>query len=621
MSFAVNGIWMVREKLVSKKKSNSNRGTSRKRTRGNCCHPEAQADMSVAIPKTAQGRKVLCFVRPGTTPTLEDAIARLNAHPELPPVRRRDLVSSLRRLAAVVGSPASQVPADLQWLHQRLAATPAAQLGRSPKTRANVLSNAVAALACSGVAARRPAVARSPEWDRLWQALSASARIALGSFARFCSFHGIAPEDVTDEAVRRYRDAIIQSSLRKKPDEAIRELTVCWNKARDLVPGWPARRLTVQRRRMIISPSVDALPPSFRADVDNYIARLRNPDVLSDDAPRPLAEATLQSRRLQIRRFFGELVASGLRPQDLIDLRSMVRPELVYRGLKAMLARKGEPSGMIHSMAYTLLGIAKYHARLPNDELRELRRACSRLKPKRTGMTTKNRARLRQFEDPELLNRLLLLPEKLVREAKTKKLPITRAASLVEAALAVELLLMTLLRIKNLSNLHLDDNLQWGRSSQRGVCHLVVDGRDVKNGEDRDFELEGATCTLLKLFIEQYRPILVPVSCRWLFARRDGDGPVNPMVLATRIKRTIRKHTGLTVNAHLFRALGAKIYLDQNPGGYEVVRRALGHKHLSTTTTAYTGMESISAAKQFDRTIHKRKEQARARGRNASSGF
>ena len=37
------------------------------------------------------------------------------------------------------------------------------RLGSSPKTRANVLSNAVAALAHAGVAARRPAVARTDD--------------------------------------------------------------------------------------------------------------------------------------------------------------------------------------------------------------------------------------------------------------------------------------------------------------------------------------------------------------------------------------------------------------------------------------------------------------------------
>lgn len=264
-------------------------------------------------------------------------------------------------------------------------------------------------------------------------------------------------------------------------------------------------------------------------------------------------------------------------------------------------------------MAYTLLVIAKHYVRVPDADLQKLRTACARLKPKRQGMTAKNRTRLRQFDDPQNLNQLLLLPEVLVRDARNKALPLPRAAALVEIALAIELFLMTALRVKNLATLSLDDNIQWSRSSKRGVCHIVIDGRHVKNGEDRDFELEGQTVELLTIYLDRFRPTLAPATCRWLFARRDGAGPVHPVVLARRITVVIQKRTGLTINVHLFRALGAKIYLDQNPGGYEVVRRALGHRHLSTTTAAYTGMEAISAAKHFDQTIRKRQDKARRR--------
>lgn len=621
LSYCVNEIATCREKPVSKKKSDLNRGISRKKTHGNGCHPEAQTVMNISIPNGALGRKTLCLVRPGDTPSIEDAIARLHADADLSSLRRRDLISSLRRIAAAVGSPVGEVPADLQWLRQKLAATSATCLGQSPKTRANVLSNALAALAHSGVAARRPSVDRSMEWDRLWQHLRPSEKIALGSFARFCSFHKIDPTKVTDYTVREYREAIVQSSLRKKPDEAIRELTVCWNKAKNLVAGWPAQQLTVPSRRVIISSPIEALPHSFRKDLDKYVSQLQNTDLLAEEAGPPLASATIKFRRLQVRRFFGELVASGVRADEITDLRTMVQPDVASKGLQQMFTRGGEvKSGMLHNMAYALLTIGKHYARLPDEDIQRLRRFCTKLKPKRQGMTAKNRTRLRQFDDPEALDRLLLLPVALQRAAEVKTLPPKRAAALVETALVIELLLMTALRIKNIAGLRMDENINWTRSSRRGVCHLAIDGRDVKNGEDCDFELEGSTAALLKLYIERYRARLAPASCRWLFSRRDGNGPVDPVVLAKRVKRTIRQRTGLMVNVHLFRSLGAKIYLDQNPGGYEVVRRVLRHKHLSTTTAAYTGMESISAAKQFDRTVRRRQEQAHSQRRPPQTG-
>ena len=576
--------------------------------------------MTNHFPKRVSERKTLCLVRSGETPTLEDAITGLLNNPHLSQLRRRDLVSSLRRVAAACDAAPSQLLGDPGWLRQKLALLAPMRLGNSPKTRANIFSNAIAALACAGMsAARRPKTNRCPEWQELWQHLTPSAKIALGSFTRFCSFHQIQPAQVSDQVVADYRDVMTLSSLRKKPAEAIHDLTMHWNRAIDLVPGWPKQQLTILRRRIHISPPVEALPASFREDLHKYISRLKGGALLDPDPVPPLAAATIKHRQTQIRRFWGELVASGMKSTDIIDLRAMVQPAVAYRGLQAMLDRNGgRSSGMIDGMSYTLLIIAKHWAVLPDADLQKLRTACRRLKHKRQGMTEKNRARLRQFDDRQNLNALLLLPEQLLREAKASALPPLRAAALVEIALAIELFLMTALRVKNLALLSLDENIRWTRSSKRGVCHLVVDRRHVKNQVDREHELEGQTVELLKLFLEVYRPKLAPVECRWLFARRDGTGPVDPVVLARRVSKTIRQRTGLAVNVHLFRSLGTKLYLDKHPGAYEVARLVLGHKHLSTTTSAYTGMESIAAAKKFDQTLRDRREQARGRSNRAS---
>jgi site-specific recombinase XerD len=59
----------------------------------------------------------------------------------------------------------------------------------------------------------------------------------------------------------------------------------------------------------------------------------------------------------------------------------------------------------------------------------------------------------------------------------------------------------------------------------------------------------------------------------------------------------------LRVNPHLFRHVTAKLYLDQNPGSYEVVRRVLGHRSIDTTTAFYTGLETSAAVRHFDETI------------------
>ena len=57
--------------------------------------------------------------------------------------------------------------------------------------------------------------------------------------------------------------------------------------------------------------------------------------------------------------------------------------------------------------------------------------------------------------------------------------------------------------------------------------------------------------------------------------------------------------------AHRFRHAVAKIFLDRNPGQYEVVRQLLGHKNIKTTIEFYAGAEGAAAARHYSATILK----------------
>jgi site-specific recombinase XerD len=103
-------------------------------------------------------------------------------------------------------------------------------------------------------------------------------------------------------------------------------------------------------------------------------------------------------------------------------------------------------------------------------------------------------------------------------------------------------------------------------------------------------------------YIRDFRGPLATKGNTALFPGR-GGGAKWQHVLAGQICRTVYAHTGLTVNVHLFRHLDAKLYLDRNPGGYEVVRRVLGHRSITTTVRSYTGREKAAAARHFDQTI------------------
>ena len=60
---------------------------------------------------------------------------------------------------------------------------------------------------------------------------------------------------------------------------------------------------------------------------------------------------------------------------------------------------------------------------------------------------------------------------------------------------------------------------------------------------------------------------------------------------------------GLDFNVHLFRHAAGKIFLDKNPGNYEVVRQLLRHKSIATTTGAYSGAETRQAGLVYARLL------------------
>jgi len=131
---------------------------------------------------------------------------------------------------------------------------------------------------------------------------------------------------------------------------------------------------------------------------------------------------------------------------------------------------------------------------------------------------------------------------------------------------------------------------------------LTIPAHEVKNGVDLDFELPDQSANLISWYIKQVREAEPGNSA--LFPSPDG-GHKDKDTLAIQLMDTVKCHTGFTVNLHLFRHIAALIYLRLNPGGYEVMRRVLGHKKMDTTSNFYAGLEATAAARHFDAEILK----------------
>lgn len=111
---------------------------------------------------------------------------------------------------------------------------------------------------------------------------------------------------------------------------------------------------------------------------------------------------------------------------------------------------------------------------------------------------------------------------------------------------------------------------------------------------------------ILSWYVREHRPVLLKQPTDALFPGA-GTKAKSSGALAIQISKTMLKFTGLKVNVHLFRHAGGKIFLDARPGQYEVMRRVLSHRSITTTTSFYAGAETRAAGLHFASVIAERR--------------
>src|SRR5262249_37405768 len=125
-------------------------------------------------------------------------------------------------------------------------------------------------------------------------------RWRLSSFMRFCSANGIAPAEVDELVVERFKRYRAQSGM-ATDDSSGRRLGRAWNSNVGIIGGWPAGGL----REPAVNPITDLpwtqFPEGFRRDVDQYLqglAQVRKGR--SGRRIRPLKPATISQRRMEL---------------------------------------------------------------------------------------------------------------------------------------------------------------------------------------------------------------------------------------------------------------------------------------------------------------------------------
>jgi integrase len=428
----------------------------------------------------------------------------------------------------------------------------------------------------------------------------------MSSLMRFCSERRIAPVGVSDAVAENFLDWLRDETFVKRPQAVHRRCLVHWNKCSATITGWPNLNLAILNNRDTYCVSWSDLPASLRDDAEAWLRHLADADPISLDGPAwPARPATIKTRRFQVRQLVSALVRRGHDISKFETLRNLVEPSVAQEALRFFYERNGKnKSSQVAGLATVVFMIAKHWCKLKGEQLDRLALLKRNLAYRLKGMTSKNRERLRQFTDRRNIEALIFLPQKIHGAVRRNSDTNIADALDMQVAVAVEMLLMMPVRRGNVVRLRFgpEGHIR-SRQDRHGTTHIVINGSDVKNKVDLEYPLPRESSDLLEIYIKRFRPILAKSPSYWVIP---GEGPSGHKALdqfSRQFKKTVRKWTGLDVNIHLMRHIGAKLYLDANPGAYEVVRRVLGHKSLSTTVNNYTGLEIEAAVRHFDAVI------------------
>jgi site-specific recombinase XerD len=430
--------------------------------------------------------------------------------------------------------------------------------------------------------------------------LPASLKRKVWACARYLSGLGVDADAVSLNDLHSYRDTILNDRMRANAEQAWDHFLWGWNRAVDQFPDiWPQITIPrVEKREVYVYPFA-YFPASFEADVNAYADRMRNVN-LDDDGPlRPSRPATIATRTRQLRTAASVLARSGVDPATITGIARLVEVDNFKLILHFHMERAGgKTSAGVAQIASCLRNIARHYVKVDEEHDRKMSALCKRVSVQTGGLTAKNRERLRPFDDTEHVRLFLCLPDTIRQQVERDKRAPAQKAVLAQVAAAIALLLATPIRNANLCAIDIHRHLK----PQRKEVHLVISESETKNRNPVDFNIPPYALEILRWYMTEYRPYLVREPTDALFPGRNGKHKT-AHTLGVQIKDTVFEFTGHTFNVHLFRHFAGKVFLDQQPGNYEVVRQVLGHKRLDTTTSFYSGAEAKRASAMFNNVV------------------
>ena len=525
--------------------------------------------------------------------------------------RRREISSAINTVAAWFNLPLDMIPASTSFLRDRFNHVHPNHVNVSKRRIQNVRSLIMAAFRAEGITAKLAPYMTdmSPAWQRLWDMLEGSLyhKTELSRFFRYCSNQQINPTDVNDAVSTSYLHALETEALISKP--RVRHQSVCrvWNKCAELHQkiGWPNISLTVPRYdERLYRINEGLVSDGIKQELEDYLIFLAGDDPFSAHT-RPFKPSSLDTVKGHFWHYLSALHYQGINLKTINSLSALVTKDMFTIGIRWFWEKnQNETSKHIGEIAWTVRCYAVKHIGTDEATTAFYTDALARLRVTQLGLSDKNQAAMAQFDNPKTVETFVSLPPRLWDKAAsmqktvcTKR--ITRKAHLlVQAAVAIEILMFAPMRISNLQGLRLDEHISW----QANRVRINIPRQQVKNNQALDFLLPESVSKRIKRYIDGSRRYLTSTANPFLFPGQNGK-PKDSSALRNQIEKTLWKEAGIRLTPHQFRHAAAKILLDAKPGHYEVVRKVLGHKSLSTTYSHYAGAETQAAISLYDDVI------------------
>ena len=538
-------------------------------------------------------------------PSFADAMAAIDKAEDLSPTQKRHWLTSLRQMARYLDRPLSLIPTRIAAIAEAVKKLHPARLSVNPKTFINHRANARAALLWFN--RQQPDFGRKAPMDPRYRSLLSQvedryAKDVLSPFFRFLSAHDTQPYDVGDEHAEAFQVYRRETSFGKVKRSQLRSLVRYWNSGAARIPAWPQITLTEPPYdKGFTGPAVEDFPLGLRNDIDAYCERIgKRHKTVSGRVFPACKPSTIETRRRELIATVRTAVAAGFELEELKSLRDLLRPDRVETIIDYYWKKNGaKPALYTIDLASKLLALARSEnlAEVDIERLDEIRIAIEEYRS--TGLTEKNRKLIRQIAQTNAWREVVQLPQRLMDEARsTAKTKPYRAAVTAQLAIAILILIRAPIRMQNLASIRMDINLV-RPGGPRTPYMLVFPDYDVKNKVPLEFAFDKATTTLIDEYIYQHRPHLMRgFNHDWLFPGASHEHKLSN-VLSDQISKLLWKELGLEATPHQFRHAAAYIMLKADPGNYELVRRVLGHRSITTTLNFYIGLETIEATRIF----------------------